>query len=135
MNPADTLVTSTHVATSLQLAAVLVFAIGLVHSVLGERYLLTRLFRRGELPQLLGSIEFTQQTLRMAWHITTIAWWGVAVILWLLARDGASTRNLALALGAMFLCSALASLALTRGRHLSWIAFALCAALTLLAAQ
>ena len=46
------------------LAAVLCFAVGLAHSVLGERYILVRLFRRTDLPKLFGGTEFTVRTLR-----------------------------------------------------------------------
>ena len=46
-------------------AAALIWLTGLAHSVLGERYLLMRLFRREEvLPRLLGSTAFTAGTLR-----------------------------------------------------------------------
>ena len=60
--------------------AFLAIFVGLVHSYLGERYILTRLFKR-ELPKLLGSDWFTKRVLRFAWHLTTVAWWGFAVIL------------------------------------------------------
>ena len=61
-------------------AASLAFLIGLAHSYLGERYILIRLFRR-ELPRLFGSDDFTKQTLRFVWHLTTVSWWGLAAIL------------------------------------------------------
>jgi hypothetical protein len=59
-------------------AAVLMFLLGLAHSVLGERYLLIRLFRRPDLPTLFGGTAFTTQTLRFAWHLTTVIAWGLA---------------------------------------------------------
>ena len=40
--------------TALYLAAFLFFALGLGHSILGERYILIRLFRRQDLPKLFG---------------------------------------------------------------------------------
>ena len=61
----------------LYITAFLTFTIGVAHSVLGERYILIRLFRRNNLPKLFGGPEFTILTLRFAWHITTIAWWGL----------------------------------------------------------
>ena len=61
---------------SLVIGAVLAVLIGVAHSVLGERFLLVRLCQRDNLPHLLGSDAFTRQTLRFAWHLTTIAWWG-----------------------------------------------------------
>ncbi len=67
---------------SLVTAAVLVILTGLAHSILGERYILIRLFRRQELP------EFTKNTLRFAWHLTSVAWWGIASILLVLAYSG-----------------------------------------------
>ena len=41
-------------------AALLTFAVGLAHSVLGERFVLMRLFRRTELPKLFGETAFQQ---------------------------------------------------------------------------
>ena len=67
----------------LQLAAILIVLLGVAHSVLGERYILTRLFR-GELPKLFGSSEFTRNTLRFAWHLTTLLALALGAILWLL---------------------------------------------------
>ncbi|WP_269454649.1 hypothetical protein [Rheinheimera sp. SA_1] len=37
-------------------AAILLLLCGVVHSVLGERYLLSRLFKRDNMPHLFGSI-------------------------------------------------------------------------------
>ncbi len=42
--------------TLLYIAAFLTFAIGVVHSILGERYILIRLFRRDNLPKLFGGL-------------------------------------------------------------------------------
>ena len=76
---------------SLIVAACLAILLAAAHSYLGERYLLMRLFRRDNLPELLGGVEFTKQTLRFAWHITSIAWLGLAsLIVVLAASPGAS---------------------------------------------
>jgi len=48
------------------IAAALCFALGLAHSVLGERYILVHLFRRTDLPKLFGDDRFTRRTLRFA---------------------------------------------------------------------
>ena len=50
----------------LQLAALLIVLLGLAHSILGERYILGRLFRRSDLPKIFGSADFTVRTLRFA---------------------------------------------------------------------
>lgn len=112
----------------LLLAAALTITIGLIHSILGERYILIRLFRR-ELPKLFGSDEFTRKTLRFAWHITTIAWFGFAALLILLHLGKATTGAILLAIGATFALSGLVALVASRGRHLSWLFFGAIAAL------
>jgi hypothetical protein len=113
-------------------AAFLAVLLGAAHSYLGERYILTRLFRRGDLPKLFGGSEFTRQTLRFAWHITTVAWVGLAGLLLALAAPGAvDARVMRLIIATTFAVSGLAALVGSRGRHLSWILFFAIAAFTL----
>ncbi len=112
-------------------AAVLALAIGLAHSVLGERYILIRLFRR-DLPKLHGSPWFTRQTLRFAWHLTTIAWWGFAIQLGFLARADTSAdggRVTLIVIAIVFGLSGLVTLVFSRGKHFAWIVFLAIAAL------
>jgi len=113
----------------LLLAAFLIFATGLAHSYLGERYLLTRLFRRDNLPKLLGSTAFTTGTLRFAWHLTTLAWWAFAALLVLAAQGPLSQAAVLQVLAWTALASAQLPLLFTRGRHLSWLVFLAVAAL------
>ena len=105
----------------LQLAAALTFFLGVAHSVLGERYILVRLFRRDNLPKLFGGTEFTTRTLRFAWHITTILWWGFAVLLWQLASGSVSTFFILSVIGFTSIAAGLLPMIITRGKHLSWI--------------
>jgi len=113
------------------IAAALAFAVGLVHSWLGERYILMRLFRRPDIPHLFGSDEFTKRTLRFAWHITTVALFGAAALLLIVASFplDASARRFSTAIAVTFLVSALVALIGSRGRHLSWVVFLLIAGL------
>ncbi len=116
----------------LAVAAGVILLVGLVHSVLGERYILIRLFRRTDLPKLFGSDVFTRRTLRFAWHLTSVVWWGVAALLIVAAR--ARSGSLAVAdVGAVLAATALLSAVVTfvgsRGRHLAWTAFLAVAAL------
>ncbi len=105
------------------LAAVLCFGVGLAHSVLGERYILIRLFRRSDLPKLFGGTEFTARTLRFAWHLTTIAWWGAAVMFFRMAQGPMSSLWTSRILAGIFLTSAVVALIGSRGRHLAWPVF------------
>ena len=109
--------------TLLYLAAFLATAVGIAHSYLGERYILIRLFRRDDLPKLFGSSEFTIRTLRFAWHVTTIAWWGFAVILIVLANASVTTSTIGLVIGCTFLVHFAIALVGSRGKHFSWPIF------------
>ena len=102
-------------------AAVLAVALGAAHSVLGERYILTRLFRRRDLPKLFGSSEFTTRTLRFAWHITTVAWVGFAALLVHAGRDDLTVSGMLQIIGLTFVASGVLPLILTKGKHLSWL--------------
>lgn len=117
--------------SALLIAAALVVLIAIVHSYLGERYILIRLFRRDNLPRLFGSDWFTKRTLRFVWHVTSVAWLGFAALLVLLAQDVAPSPGALLKAIAVtfFLTGAIAGLA-SRGRHLSWLVFLTVAALS-----
>ena len=109
--------------TMFYIAAFLAFGVGVAHSALGERYILVRLFRRTELPKLFGGTVFTMRVLRFAWHLTTIAWWGFAAILVLLASRSVSPHNVSIVLGSMFLMTGAITFAVSRGKHLAWPVF------------
>ena len=108
---------------ALYAAAALIVAIGIAHSYLGERYILMRIFRRGDLPKLFGSSDFTVNTLRFAWHVTTVAWLGFAAILIALADGAVSPATLGAIVGITFLAHFAIALIGSRGKHLSWPVF------------
>ncbi len=108
---------------ALYAAAALAVGIGVAHSWLGERYILIRLFRRDLLPELFGGTEFTKNTLRFAWHITTLAWIGFASILISIAEGELSVRTIGLIIGATFGAHFIVALVASRGRHYSWVVF------------
>ena len=118
----------------LVLAALLIFLTGCAHSYLGERYILIRLFKHGNLPKLLGGMEFTQGTLRFAWHVTTVAWWALALLLVLAHRGPLSTASVLNVIAGAALATAVLPIFFTRGKHLSWVVFLLVAALVAFAA-
>lgn len=116
-------------------AALLMVGVGIAHSYLGERYLLMRLFRRpGDLPKLFGGTEFTARTLRFAWHVTSIAWWGFAAVFVLMARPPVTVPALGIALAAPLLFTGALILVASRGKHLAWPVFLAAGAIALLAA-
>lgn len=110
-------------SAALYFAAFLLVAVGIAHSVLGERYILRRLFRRDDLPKLFGSPEFTVRTLRFAWHVTSVAWVGFGGIVVLLARPPITSNGIGLVVGWTFLIHFAIAFAGSRGKHLSWLVF------------
>jgi len=106
------------------IAAVLLVFIGFVHSILGERYILVRLFKRDNLPKLYGGDWFTKQVLRFAWHLTTLAWWGFAAILYVVSTQPKGSDSAILnIIASVFLVSGICSAYFSKGKHLSWIVF------------
>ena len=106
----------------------LLLLIGFVHSYLGEKYLLIRLFRRDNLPKLFGGDWFTKRLLRFAWHLTTIAWWGFAAILYVLSNPNGNVQSeILFNITLVFSLSGIVSLFFSRGKHLSWLFFFLIA--------
>lgn len=111
-------------------AALLIYAIALAHSILGEWLILIPLFKM-DLPRLRGSELATRRVLRFAWHLTTVMMWGLATLaaLW----STIATDDIVLAMSeivaVIFLISGIGSLILTRARHFSWYVFLLIAVL------
>jgi hypothetical protein len=108
----------------LLVSSFLLVFIGLVHSYLGEKFILIRLLKRDNLPKLLGSDWFTKRVLRFAWHLTTLAWWGFAAILYFLANPSDNIRSqILITTTVVFAISGIMSLLFSRGKHLSWLFF------------
>lgn len=112
-------------------AAIFIFG-AVVHSVAGEKLLITPLLKR-DLPPFLGSVTLARRTLRMAWHLTTVVWLGMAALLLMLANPLVDLRNLVpIVLAVVCIAMAALSLAVTRGTHfLSWVGSLVAAALIL----
>lgn len=116
-------------------AAVCLFLVGLMHSVLGGKNLVAPLMARNDFPVVLGSQRNGRLTLYFGWHALTLFWWAQAIVLVTIATEPsvvipATLLSLAMA------CMILGGLALfvSRGRHLSWIFFVPIAVLLFIAA-
>jgi len=103
-------------------AAFLLFVIGIAHSVIGERLLVIPLFKEKSV-ELFREKSYMKNVIRFAWHITTIGWWGMAVVIldfaWIENPPVLSVHALA---GISLLISVII-FGFTRGRHLAWIVF------------
>ena len=116
----------------LYFAALLFAVLGIAHSYLGERYVLSRIFRVPALPRLSGSTLYMQRILRLAWHVTSVAWWGLASVLIMLANPPLDTRAVSAAVGITALVSFVIVLVGSRGKHVAaWLMFLIIGAITL----
>jgi hypothetical protein len=111
-------------------AAALCFVVGLGHSIVGERYILIPLLRRTDLPKMFGGTAFTARTLRFAWHLSSVAWWGSGALFCYMAMNRLSPTSVAGVLAGVFLISAAVAFAVSRGRHFAWL---LCLAIGVIA--
>jgi hypothetical protein len=113
----------------LLVAAVIVAVAGFVHSYLGERLVFPRLFALADLPLLRRDRIYTENVLRYAWHVTSLACWAAGAILiafWWGATDARHTALLIIA--AMLLLTGLIVLATAGRRHPAWPLFLIAAA-------
>lgn len=110
---------------ALLLAGVLLVFIGLVHSWLGEVKLIGPLLSPSGRAGLLAQSRFARNVLRFAWHLTTVAWWGMGLSVALLAAPFTLDPRVALLAGVGVTCliTGLLILAVGRGRHLAWPVF------------
>jgi hypothetical protein len=117
----------------LLIAAVLTFGVGVAHSWLGERKLIGPLVDPATRAGLLAQSGWARRVVRFAWHITTIAWWGMAALLVALALSPleAQGRYALIAIAVTFAVSGVLTLATSRGRHLAWPVFLAIAGLSL----
>lgn len=111
--------------TMLLAAALLIFLLGAAHSWLGERKLIGPLLSPERRVGLLERSVFARRVLRFAWHLTTLAWWGFAALLWAQAKfpleqQGRATLTI---IATTFFISGFATLIVSRGRHLAWPVF------------
>ena len=112
------------------LAAILLVFIGTAHSYLGERYILTRLFHNDNLPQLFGGTEFTKNTLRFAWHLTTVAWFGFALLVVYLSINSINIHVINKIISGTFFLHFIVAFVGSKGKHFSWFIFLIISALT-----
>ena len=120
--------------TALLAAAGLTVLLGVAHSALGEARLIGPLLAPEARTGLLARSASARSILRFAWHLTSIAWWGLAAILASLALAAPEKTEAAVlaAVGATLGVSGLIVLATSRGRHLAWPVFLLAACLAVL---
>jgi hypothetical protein len=108
-------------------AGVTVF-IAVIHSYLEEKRILPRLFANAG-PIIRRDPALTRAILRWSWHLTSVAWITLALLLAAMTRVPADARTLPVAIIASCLAlSGLVCILTTRGRHIAWPFFMAAAA-------
>ena len=102
----------------LLVAVMLLMVTAFVHSVLGERRLIGPLVARRD--GILAS-DLARLILRFAWHLTSVTWLVLGLILVQLVRNPATARLwAAAATGVAFAGVGLFDAVASRGRHVGW---------------
>jgi hypothetical protein len=116
-------------------AAILTFALGAAHSIVGEILVFRRMAR--VMPALRSAGLRVRQTniLWASWHLVTAFGWGMAVVLYTLsvAPTSALTTSVATAISCSTLAGAVLVLVGTKGGHPGWVVLLIIAGLTWLA--
>jgi hypothetical protein len=107
---------------ALLLVGVFLLGLGVVHSWLGEVRLIGPLLSPEGWSGRLVHSQYARDVLRFAWHITSLAWWGMGLSVAALAAPFSVTPQVALLVGTGVTCliSGLLTLIIGRGRHLAW---------------
>jgi hypothetical protein len=107
-------------------AGIMTFAIGLVHSILGERLIFRRMRSAGFIPTNGGQVlrEPHVRILWASWHLVTVMGWCIAAGLFWIALP--SSMHLVQSVvpkvvAASMLASSFLVLIGTKGRHLGWV--------------
>jgi len=114
---------------SLLIAALALFCIGVLHTVVaewkGERRLVWRIQQLTLFESDQAKDRLAKRIVRLAWHATSLVWCGCAVVLAYIAFVEASGPIIAVVriLAVVFLLHSALSLAIARGRHASWVGF------------
>jgi hypothetical protein len=106
----------------LSIAALLSATLAVSHSWLGERLILQPILGVQDLPKLSGSHRGMKKIVRFAWHITSVFFVAMAVILFYFSRvagDQAVIRIISIT----YLLSAVITIVVSRGRHYAWVVF------------
>jgi len=112
--------------TYLVAAAVLAFIVGLVHSVLGEMMVFSKM-RQGRIVPTNGGTVLQQRNVRIlwaSWHVLTVFGWSFAAVLMLLASApsaGHLQASLLQSIAVAMLVSSLLVFFATKARHPGWL--------------
>ena len=97
-------------------AAVVIFATGVLHSLLGELLLLRHLPRMEGFPIAFGNDLLAKRTVHFTWHLATVFAWAFAVLVWT-----SSDRYMLDVISDAMFGAALVTAVISRALHPGWI--------------
>lgn len=113
-------------------AALLIIAVGLAHSIMGELALISPLKLVKDLPTPRGSVEQTWLVIRITWHAPTLLWFGLAsVLIWMETHPGSASRPFLWMVVGVFSIASLVSVLTSPLGHSAWLYFLVIALLCL----
>jgi hypothetical protein len=104
------------------IVAVVLFMLGIAHSAFGEKLLLIPMAKEKSV-DLFKQKPYMVSVMRFAWHITSIAWWGMALIVLDFAQIGDPSIFSVYALAGTFALTGIIILAFSKGLHPAWFFF------------
>lgn len=102
--------------------AIVLFILGIAHSIFGEKLLLMPMAKEKSV-DLFKQKPYMKSVMRFAWHITSIAWWGMAFIVLDFAKEGNPSFFSIYALTGTFALTGIIILAFSKGLHPAWFFF------------
>jgi hypothetical protein len=111
------------------IAAAVLFFIGIMHTILaewkGERTLVRRITQLRLLESSASEDLLAKRIVRLAWHLTSLTWFGIAAVLTFLSfvEQTESVKVVVRILGSTFVLHSVLSLVIARGKHPSWYLF------------
>jgi len=108
----------------LYIAALSLLLVAFGHSYFGEKILLRPLFNSKGLAAFKHKQGFAKNVLRAGWHILTLTWVAMAIMLSFLQTGQADVKPALLwVFIATFSLFGVGALIFSRGKHLSWVFF------------
>jgi hypothetical protein len=103
-------------------AAFLAAGLAMMHSWLGEKWIIQPVLAMEDMPRLFGSRRGMKKILRFAWHLTSVFFLGMGAVLLHYSVVGPDKRVLFI-ITVTYLISAVMTLVVSRGRHYAWVVF------------
>ncbi|MEW6736361.1 MAG: hypothetical protein AB1489_34030 [Acidobacteriota bacterium] len=110
----------------LVISGILTILMAIAHTVMGEILILIPLQKTQGLPAIMGSVRTTRETLRFAWHVTSVLGIGIAFIFFYYAsftQFNLEQIYILRTLSVTFLASFVVAIIGSRAKHPSWIVF------------